>query len=310
MQTERAYEVLGLAQGASFREVMEAHRDLVQVWDPKRFHENFRLQRRAIQELALLNEAFDTLRICAMKGQIPEALPAEDTHEPPPAPSEAPWQDSAFTESVPRALPRASLYDMVLPKRGKQRFLTWLPLITGVIMAAVVVAWILFSDSGNNIDEQPSDPAVSEAPAEAPTMPMDPTGMPESTAPSASDSNAGVTDGAAAASRESAPAADPKPTAPLVRQAFNLLREKSRTASQLLEKGRYDNLRFESSAPLHSVLHEFQLQVLAVREPQGDHVRLIWSVNLDTRTVSPLNDAARELDDREAGPKPQLIRRM
>lgn len=309
METERAYEVLGLTQGTSFREVMEAHRDLVEVWDPKRFHDNLRLQRRAVQELASINEAFDTLRLHALQ----ERLPRTETNGPtvrsasvPPGRTSAIGVGSHYGGEIPRA----SLYDDALPKpRNRQRFLALLPLITGAILALVVIIWILTSDSAGDIDDQPSAPPASAAPAQSPEAPAGTQRTPShTTLPPPQPALVPETETHGTA--ENHPTASADRAAPRVRQAFELLREKSRTASSLVENGRYDNLRFESWKPLRADLHECQLQLIAVREPDGDRVRLVWSVNLETRTVRPLNDTTRELQDRESGPKPRLIRQL
>ncbi len=310
METERAYEVLGLHRSASFREVMEAHRDLVQVWDPRRFHENLRLQRRAIQEMASINEAFDTLRIQAMQGQLPHTNasgPGPQATALPAAHSVAPGGPSDDRS----ASARTSLYDDALPKRGKRpRFLGWLPLITGVILAILVAAWILRSDSDTDIsDEATSTPAAAES-GVAPVIRPEPS---ETPAPGKTDESQPSTPSAASPAEKTvpdSPGMTSEPDSPLVRRAFQLLREKSISASILLRSGRFENLRFEGWQPLRGDIHEFQLQLVAIREPNGDKVRLVWSVNLDTGTVNPLNDAARELEDRSAGPKPQLIRQM
>ena len=309
METERAYEVLGLGQSASFSEVMEAHRDLVEVWDPKRFHDNLRLQRRAIQELALINEAFDTLRLHALQGRAHQPGESDRTLQTTSVPSSSAGATIALQRGA--EIPRASLYEDALSgSRGRQRFLTLLPLITGVILALVVIIWILTSDSGSNIDDQPSGPPAAAEPAQQSAAPLQ--------AQQAAPQHAALPSPRSAVSPDARLHKETKhqgvngaeTTAPLVRQAFQLLREKSKTASSLVQRGRYEDLRFESWAPLRAELNEFQLQLIAVREPGGDRVRLVWSVNLETQTVSPLNDAARELEDRESGPKPQLIRQM
>lgn len=62
MEEKEAFEILGLTKDASFREVMEAHRDLVEVWEPKRFTDNPRLESKAVQKIKEINQAFDLLR--------------------------------------------------------------------------------------------------------------------------------------------------------------------------------------------------------------------------------------------------------
>ena len=72
---EQAYRTLGLKTGASFKEVMEAHLDLAVVWDPKRFQNNPRLQRKATENLKLINAAFESLRAYHLGAQKGEASP-------------------------------------------------------------------------------------------------------------------------------------------------------------------------------------------------------------------------------------------
>ena len=61
-EVKRAYQTLGLQDRASFKEVMEAHRDLADVWDPERFFNNPRLQKKATENIQSIDEAFQILR--------------------------------------------------------------------------------------------------------------------------------------------------------------------------------------------------------------------------------------------------------
>lgn len=59
---EEAYRTLGLKMGASIKEVREAHRDLCLVWDASRFDDNPQVQKKALDQLGRIDEAFQTLR--------------------------------------------------------------------------------------------------------------------------------------------------------------------------------------------------------------------------------------------------------
>ncbi|MFL6334201.1 MAG: J domain-containing protein [Pyrinomonadaceae bacterium] len=58
---DRYYELLGVAPGASARELKEAYRDLAKVWHPDRFSHDPRLQQKAQEKLKEINEAYDRL---------------------------------------------------------------------------------------------------------------------------------------------------------------------------------------------------------------------------------------------------------
>lgn len=59
---DRCYEALGLWPGATYDEVRQAYRSLVQVWHPDRFTHNPELQRTAQEKLKVINESYSRLR--------------------------------------------------------------------------------------------------------------------------------------------------------------------------------------------------------------------------------------------------------
>ncbi|MCH8320994.1 MAG: J domain-containing protein, partial [Acidobacteria bacterium] len=90
---KQAYRTLGLETDASFKEVMEAHRDCAVVWDPKRHQDNPRLHRKATENLSRLNQAFQLIRDHhrgAQSGPGEEPLSREGGREEPAEKSEAP----------------------------------------------------------------------------------------------------------------------------------------------------------------------------------------------------------------------------
>ena len=61
MTRDEAWQVLGLAEGASREEVSLAYRELAQMLHPDKFGENKRLRARAEQQMRRINEARDVL---------------------------------------------------------------------------------------------------------------------------------------------------------------------------------------------------------------------------------------------------------
>ena len=61
MTRDEAWQVLGLAEGASREEVSLAYRELAQMLHSDKFGENKRLRARAEQQMRRINEARDVL---------------------------------------------------------------------------------------------------------------------------------------------------------------------------------------------------------------------------------------------------------
>jgi len=102
---KQAYRILGLESDASFKKVMEAHRDLAVVWDP-RLHENHpRLHRKATENLARVNQAFQLIRRHHLGVQIE---PEEELDEP---------VEQAGAESEER---ESSLYEEIFSDRAAE----------------------------------------------------------------------------------------------------------------------------------------------------------------------------------------------
>lgn len=60
-ESNKYYELLGVAPGTSGRELKQAYLDMAKVWHPDRFSHDPRLQQKAQEKLKEINEAYDLL---------------------------------------------------------------------------------------------------------------------------------------------------------------------------------------------------------------------------------------------------------
>ncbi len=58
MNKNQAYQILGIQNGASHEEILEAYEDLIKVWSLDRFKDDPKLQSKAKKKLEKINEAF------------------------------------------------------------------------------------------------------------------------------------------------------------------------------------------------------------------------------------------------------------
>jgi hypothetical protein len=61
-ESDKYHELLGVAPGASGRELKQAYHDLAKVWHPDRFSHDPRLQQKAQEKLKEINEAYERLK--------------------------------------------------------------------------------------------------------------------------------------------------------------------------------------------------------------------------------------------------------
>ena len=102
-ESDRYYELLGVAPGTNGHELKEAYRDLAKVWHPDRFSHDPRLQLKAQEKLKEINEAYDRLT----SGKVGRPT------RPAPAPPEprAPAAAAAVVRKRPRlVLPTALVF--------------------------------------------------------------------------------------------------------------------------------------------------------------------------------------------------------
>ncbi len=336
----KAWEKLGLKPGASLREAMEAHRDLSAVWQPDRFADNPRLQRRAAEERAALDDAFATIRAALA------AEPSDRREEPVRAEGPSP---AAATE--PPVSVRPSLYEESLADRSSARKIPYGWITIGLTLVAMAVSLYMGTgrDSGPARSTPPttgvSEPALPAAPAEAVTETapaVSPPGAssgetvqaapPETPKPPPSaqlrqDRPRPAERGELPARVETAartavppPAAGPftPPASPPAQtpvtaaapaadspagKAFEVLRGQSSLVDRLAAEGRFGNLEFVEWKPVRSQPPEIYIDVVARREGQVLHY--IWAVDVERKTIRPLSQAARELD---TGVRPKLER--
>src|SRR5437588_3614319 len=58
-----ACSALGVPENATLAEIRTAHRDLAKVWHPDRFGSDDRLRKKAENQLKVINDAYDYLRL-------------------------------------------------------------------------------------------------------------------------------------------------------------------------------------------------------------------------------------------------------
>ena len=86
---DKYYQVLGLKPGASEKEIVEAYKVLVKVWNPDRFSKNPRLKEKANEKIKEINIAYEKLKsyiagetFTTSEGKSYDE--SQPTHEPPP----------------------------------------------------------------------------------------------------------------------------------------------------------------------------------------------------------------------------------
>jgi len=79
MSTEdyaKACATLGVPVAATWDDIRSAYRDLVKVWHPDRFGDDTRLREKAQRQLAIINEAYEYLRISVDPAGSADAAPS------------------------------------------------------------------------------------------------------------------------------------------------------------------------------------------------------------------------------------------
>lgn len=326
---EQAWEKLGLKPGSTLLEAMEAHRDLSAVWSPERFPDNPRLQRRAAEERASLDRAYDLIRQNRKETGQGEAAPVPGASDAPAAVGPAP---------IPPTGHRPSLYEESLANRPAGRKIPYGWIVIGLTGLAMAIR--LFWPAQEPTDTRPDLPVtelqsdfepaatvtpepvaptetapVPAAPEPVPapptqTAPQPPQARPTQEAPdrpaiAARPATAEPTPGVARQDPDQpASAPPPAPSGPVL-EAYELLREKVSLVADLAGNGRSGDLEFVDWKPVRNQPPEIFIDVVARRGSEELH--LIWAVNLDRGTVRAMSQAARDMES-PAGIRPRLDR--
>ena len=384
-ETERAYEILGLEAGASFNEVMEAHRDLSDVWDPDHFNNNPRLHKKATEKLRAINAAFELLRAHHLKAPGEKTAFTPDLADgaelsPPPSDSGQPMEQTPEAVAAEDSeSPTASLYEEVFSDRvtrARKRLPIWFIPVPIFVLLVVVIYLVTPAEEEkqqlfefSQVTNQPSgseevtgeaspEPGEGQPPAESSAGPeSDETGEKdaapvdvkvdkESTASSSpkESTSGGVSSPSVAARSAAAPEPIPRPKThsvtanrdvvpskrPLLRRgalppeeekgeadsqpattpkddssnlAFQMLKAKSTVASKLVEGEMVEDLRYREWKTVRRDGPEFWIDLIVYRSTDRTEFHLIWLVNTDTGTVTPLSQAARDLQSRVVPPQ-------
>ncbi len=332
---KQAYRILGLESDASFKQVMEAHRDLAVVWDPRPHENNPRLHRKTTENLSRVNKAFQLIRDHHLGAQIE---PEEELEEP---------VEQAGAESEER---ESSLYQEIFSDRAaeaKRR----MP-IGKIVVAVLALMIVLTYWSGSREGDQTSNSAEQtpqgtkglleveikngsvEIPSQEPSA-AEPIG--ESALPASSSSEPLIVP---RLKKESAPPVPPSPAdaprreTPVVEQntsepgnrpvlqrttpashpevesptstevqekdrsqeAFQMLKDKSVVAQRLIEGELQDDLNFQEWTTVRVREPEFWIDLIAQQSSGQGKVHLVFSVNTETGVVIPMSQAARDLN--------------
>jgi len=304
---EQAYRTLGLEPGTSFREVMEAHSDLVTVWDPKRFTDTPRLERKALRELQAINEAFELIRSQLQIRSSSEHASAASSNRT----TDRPGGPSAAARGP--AAPAGSLYESTFePGAGRRNRIIWLA-VGG--LAVLIVLFLVFSGNSGSPDPNSTpdteEPLTSEVAPEQAQPSAEPTDPNETTkpVPSPVPPENGTATQASEPAHPSVGAEPAQPTLP-IRRAFELLQKRSEVARTLVEKGRYQDLQYQRWQVTRTKLPEIAIDIVTQKTGQASQIHLVWAVNLETQTIRPTSPALVELTKRDSGPKPALVRQF
>ena len=327
---KQAYRILGLQSDASFKEVMEAHRDLAVVWDPRPHENNPRLHRKATENLARVNQAFQLIRRRHLGVQIE---PEEDLEE---------AVEQAGAESEER---ESSLCEEIFSDReaeAKRR----MP-IGKIVVAVLALMIVLTYWSGSREGDQNSNSAQQtpqgtgglleveikngsvEVPSREPSA-----GEPIGESAAASEPLIVKKSASRPVPETPAPVDAPRKETPVVEQstpepgnkpvlqrktsapdpdvesstaekvqeeersqeAFQMLKDKSMVAQKLIEGEFRENLNYQEWTTVRAREPEFWIDLIAQQSSGQGEVHLVFSVNTETGVVIPMSQAARDLD--------------
>ncbi len=335
---KQAYRILGLESDASFKEVMEAHRDLAVLWDPKPHENNPRLHRKATENLNRVNKAFQLIRVHHLGAQIE---PEEGLEEP---------VVQAGAESEER---ESSLYDEIFSDReaeAKRRMPIGKIVVSVLALMIVLTYW-----SGSREGDQTSNSAeqtpqgteglleveIKNGSVSVPTRePSAAAPIPEISPPASSSSEPLIVPrlkkesipmpvpenpspvnaprrevpvveqntpeaGNKPVLQRKTPASNPQAESPASggvqeeersQEAFQMLKDKSMVARRLIEGELQDDLNYQEWKMVRAREPEFWIDLIAQRSTDQGEFHFIWSVNTQTGVVTPMSQAARDLN--------------
>ena len=79
-------------------------------------------------------------------------------------------------------------------------------------------------------------------------------------------------------------------------EAFEMLKDKSVVAQKLIEGELQEDLNYQEWKMVRAREPEFWIDLIAQRSSDQGELHLIWSVNAETGVVTPMSQAARDLD--------------
>jgi hypothetical protein len=308
---ERAYRTLGLEPGVSFREVMEAHSDLVTVWDPKRFTGSPRLEHRALRELQAVNQAFELIR-----SQLPSVPGAGRSSSAGSSSRSAALGVDPTPKTRGPVSSSASLYESAFDPGARRRArVIWLAV---AVLAAVIILFLAFSgsESGPGSETVPDSEAqlsgeTRSVPLEQPPVGLDPgTAVGRAIPAEPQPADMPTASPASPASKQSAQSGREAELTIPVKRAFELLQDRSTVARSLVENGSFQDFRLKKWGVASTRLPEISIDMVAQKVGDESDVHLVWAVNLETETIRPTSQALIELLNRDSGPKPALVRQF
>lgn len=332
---DEAYRTLGLKSDASFKEVMEAHRDLAVVWDPRPHRNNPRLHRKATENLARVNNAFQLIRSHHLGTEIEmdEVLeePVEQVEAEPEGQESSLYQE-IFSDREAEARKRMPIGKIVVAALALMMVLTYWsasveeersaaqqtpqgrePLLEVEIKDGSL-APAGASDEAVEGTAKVTPPTDSSGPLVVPRLKKESASPPVAQSPPPVDPPQREAPVVERTTREpekkpvlqrNPPAANPEPQSPtpeevreqeLSQEAFELLKDKSVVARKLIEGGLQDRLSYQEWRMVRAREPEFWIDLIAQRSADGGELHFIWSVNTETGAVTPMSQAARDLN--------------
>ncbi len=151
---DECYRILELAPGAAAADIHQAYRDLLMVWHPDRFPGNPRLQRKAQQKTADINEAYQRLQ-SSLRANYAEASPFTPHDEWYPA-EQPPDDTSACDPQEQNTTPRDEPETTVHRRPSRAIWISRCATAAAVLLLAIAVTMGIIS----NVNEKEMEVVV------------------------------------------------------------------------------------------------------------------------------------------------------